>query len=94
MRRARSAKVDNVDVDLLVEMDRRAYVVEVENRPRVEDVGALLAKAAVVSTATDPRGRRRGRPLRRSEQHDPLRIRYLYAGFAQRALHEGCERAV
>ncbi|AFA38521.1 paREP7 [Pyrobaculum oguniense TE7] len=49
IRRVRSAKVDNVDVDLLVETDWRVYVVEV--RPRVEDVGALLAKAEVVKAA-------------------------------------------
>ncbi|MEM0278188.1 hypothetical protein [Pyrobaculum sp.] len=51
IRRVRSAKVDNVDVDLLVETDRRVYVVEVKIRPRVEDVGALLAKAEVVKAA-------------------------------------------
>ncbi|AFA38117.1 paREP7 [Pyrobaculum oguniense TE7] len=49
IRRVRSAKVENIDVDLLVETDRRVYVVEV--RPRVEDVGALLAKAEVVRGA-------------------------------------------
>ncbi|ABP51583.1 hypothetical protein [Pyrobaculum arsenaticum] len=51
IRRVRNAKVDNVDVDLLVETDRRVYVVEVKIRPRVEDVGALLAKAEVVRGA-------------------------------------------
>ena len=51
VRRARNAKVDDVDVDLLVETDRRVYVVEVKIRPRVEDVGALLAKAEVVRNA-------------------------------------------
>ncbi|ABP51246.1 hypothetical protein [Pyrobaculum arsenaticum] len=51
IRRVRNAKVDNVDVDLLVETDRRVYVVEVKIRPRVEDVGALLAKAEVVKAA-------------------------------------------
>ncbi|MEM0463910.1 MAG: hypothetical protein QXS00_02970 [Pyrobaculum sp.] len=51
VRRVRNAKVDNVDVDLLVETDRRVYVVEVKIRPRVEDVGALLAKAEVVKAA-------------------------------------------
>ena len=51
IRRARNAKVDNVDIDLLVETDSRVYVVEVKIRPRVEDVGALLAKADVVKSA-------------------------------------------
>ncbi|MCY0891416.1 MAG: hypothetical protein OWQ51_10690, partial [Pyrobaculum arsenaticum] len=51
IRRVRNAKVDNVDVDLLVETDRRVYVVEVKIRPRVEDVVALLAKAEVVRGA-------------------------------------------
>nr|WP_181953933.1 hypothetical protein [Pyrobaculum arsenaticum] len=51
IRRVRNAKVENIDVDLLVETDRRVYVVEVKIRPRVEDVGALLAKAEVVKAA-------------------------------------------
>ena len=51
IRRARNAKVDNVDIDLLVETDSRVYVVEVKIRPKVEDVGALLAKADVVKSA-------------------------------------------
>ena len=51
IRRVRNAKVDNVDVDLLVETDRRVYIVEVKIRPRIEDVGALLAKADVVKAA-------------------------------------------
>ncbi|ABP50840.1 MULTISPECIES: hypothetical protein [Pyrobaculum] len=51
IRRVRNAKVDNVDVDLLVETDRRVYVVEVKIRPKIDDVGALLAKAEVVKAA-------------------------------------------
>ena len=51
IRRARNAKVDNVDIDLLVETGSRVYVVEVKIRPKVEDVGALLAKADVVKSA-------------------------------------------
>ena len=46
VRRARNAKVDNVNI--IVEADRRVYVVEIKIRPRIEDVGALLAKAEVV----------------------------------------------
>ncbi|MGC8584446.1 MAG: hypothetical protein ACP5MH_12085, partial [Thermoproteus sp.] len=49
VRRVRNAKVDNVDVDLLVETGSRVYVVEIKVRPRVEDVGALLAKAEAVA---------------------------------------------
>lgn len=48
LRRVRNADFDGVDVDLFVETDKRVYVVEVKVRPRVEDVGALLAKAEVV----------------------------------------------
>ena len=53
IRRVRNAKVDNVDIDLLVETDKRVYVVEVKIRPRIEDVGALLAKADAVRSALD-----------------------------------------
>ena len=48
VRRMRNADFDGVDVDLLVETEGRAFVVEVKTRPRVEDVGALLAKAEIV----------------------------------------------
>lgn len=51
MRRVRNAKVVNVDVGLLVETDRRVYVVEVKVKPEIEDVGALLAKSEVVRGA-------------------------------------------
>lgn len=46
--RRRNARVDGVDVDLLVVTDKRVYVVEVKVKPRIEDVGALLAKTDVV----------------------------------------------
>ncbi|AFA39682.1 paREP7 [Pyrobaculum oguniense TE7] len=52
IRRVRSAKVDNVDVDLLVETDKRVYVVEVKIMPRIEDVWALLTKTEVVKAAS------------------------------------------
>ena len=51
VRRVRNAKVVNVDVGLLVETDRRVYVVEVKVKPEIEDVGALLAKSEVVRGA-------------------------------------------
>ncbi|MGC8583239.1 MAG: hypothetical protein ACP5MH_05855, partial [Thermoproteus sp.] len=50
VRRVRNADFDGVDVDLLVETDKRIFVVEVKVRPRIEDVGALLAKAEVVAS--------------------------------------------
>ncbi|MEM1599076.1 hypothetical protein [Pyrobaculum sp.] len=55
VRRVRSADFDGVEVDLLVETEGRVYVVEVKVRPRIDDVGALLAKAEVV-------GRMLGKP--------------------------------
>ena len=48
VRRIRNADFDGVEVDLLVETEKRVYVVEVKVRPRIDDVGALLAKAEVV----------------------------------------------
>ena len=48
VRRIRNADFDVVEVDLLVETEKRVYVVEVKVRPRIDDVGALLAKAEVV----------------------------------------------
>lgn len=47
-RRVRNARIDNVDVDLLVVTDKAAYVVEVKLKPTVRDVNRLLAKARVV----------------------------------------------
>jgi len=48
VRRARNARVDEEDVDLLVETQLRVYVVEVKLRPKHEDVGRVLAKVDVV----------------------------------------------
>ena len=42
LRRERNVELDGVD--LLVETDRHVYVVEVKTRPKIADVGALLAK--------------------------------------------------
>jgi hypothetical protein len=47
LRRERNVDLDGVDIDLLVETDRHVYVVEVKTRPRIADVGALLAKCDV-----------------------------------------------
>ncbi len=44
----RNARVDESDIDLLIESDRSIYVVEVKVKPKHEDVGVLLAKADVV----------------------------------------------
>ena len=48
LKRVRNADFDGVDVDFYIETEKRAFVVEVKVRPRIEDVGALLAKAEVV----------------------------------------------
>jgi len=47
LRRERNVDLDGVDIDLLVETDRHVYVVEVKTRPKIADVGALLAKCDV-----------------------------------------------
>ena len=44
----RNARVDESDIDLLVETDKSVYVVEVKVKPKHEDVGGLLAKLDVV----------------------------------------------
>ncbi|AET31667.1 hypothetical protein [Pyrobaculum ferrireducens] len=43
--RRRNARVDGLDVDLLVETDRAVYVVEVKTRARRRDVDAVARKA-------------------------------------------------
>ncbi|AEA11543.1 hypothetical protein TUZN_0037 [Thermoproteus uzoniensis 768-20] len=43
--RRRNARVDGLDVDLLVETDKSVYVVEVKTRPRRRDVDAVARKA-------------------------------------------------
>lgn len=45
LRRERNVDLDGVD--LLVETDRNVYVVEVKTRPKIADVGALLARCDV-----------------------------------------------
>lgn len=46
--RRRNARVDNVDIDLLVETSRRIYVVEVKIQPNHHDINELVAKARKV----------------------------------------------
>ncbi len=46
--RRRNARINGEDVDLLVVTDRSVYVVEVKVKPKISDVGALLAKIEVV----------------------------------------------
>ncbi|WP_148682707.1 hypothetical protein [Pyrobaculum ferrireducens] len=43
--RRRNARVDGLDIDLLVETDRSVYVVEVKTRARRRDVDAVARKA-------------------------------------------------
>ncbi len=47
--RKRNARVDNIDVDLLVETDKTVYVVEVKIQPNHHDVNSLLKKAEYVA---------------------------------------------
>ena len=51
IRRTRNARIGNTEIDLLVETNQRIYVIEVKTRPRIDDVGTLLAKAEAVKTA-------------------------------------------
>jgi hypothetical protein len=44
----RSALVNNVEIDLLVETDKSVYVVEVKVKPRQRDVDELVKKAEEV----------------------------------------------
>jgi len=44
----RNARIDNLDIDLLVVTERRVYVVEVKVCPRHSDVDSLVAKARAV----------------------------------------------
>ncbi|MEM0352347.1 MAG: hypothetical protein QW459_05150 [Sulfolobales archaeon] len=48
LRRVRNARLNEVDIDLLVESDRRVYVVEVKVRPKHRDVDSILGKLDVV----------------------------------------------
>ncbi len=47
--RRRNARINDEDIDLLIVTDKSVYVVEVKVKPRVADVGALLAKAEIVA---------------------------------------------
>ncbi|MGC9130892.1 MAG: hypothetical protein ACP5H5_04830 [Pyrobaculum sp.] len=49
--RRRNARVDGLDIDLLVETDKAVYVVEVKVRPRRRDVDALAKKAEAAAKA-------------------------------------------
>ncbi|NPA99999.1 MAG: hypothetical protein GXO10_01355, partial [Crenarchaeota archaeon] len=45
----RNYRIDNQEIDLLLETDRSVYVVEVKIKPKVEDIGRLLSKVELVS---------------------------------------------
>ena len=47
--RLRNARLDGEDIDLLVVTDKSIYVVEVKVKPKIADVGALLAKTEVAA---------------------------------------------
>ncbi|MEM2697755.1 MAG: hypothetical protein QXF17_00360 [Ignisphaera sp.] len=44
----RNADFDGVEVDLFIETDRAAYVIEVKTKPSIEDIGVVLVKADIV----------------------------------------------
>ncbi|MEM1898137.1 MAG: hypothetical protein QXD36_03490 [Sulfolobales archaeon] len=48
VRRVRNARIDETDVDLLVETDRIIYVVEIKIKPKHEDIGVLIAKLDLI----------------------------------------------
>jgi len=48
LRRRRNARIDNVDIDMLVETDKAVYVVEIKVKPNHHDVDELVSKAEVV----------------------------------------------
>jgi len=48
LRRRRNARIDNVDIDMLVETDKAVYVVEIKVQPNHHDVDELVSKAEVV----------------------------------------------
>ncbi|NPA22901.1 MAG: hypothetical protein GXO23_01195, partial [Crenarchaeota archaeon] len=45
----RNYRIDNKEVDLLLETDRSVYVIEVKIKPKIEDIGRLLSKVELVS---------------------------------------------
>lgn len=49
LEKSRNVIIDGVEVDMLIVTDRRVFVVKVKVKPDIGDVGALLAKAEVVS---------------------------------------------
>jgi len=48
LKRVRNARLDDVDIDLLIETNRSVYVVEVKVKPRHGDIGILLSKIDLV----------------------------------------------
>lgn len=50
LEKSRNAVINDVEVNMLVVTDRRVYVVEVKVKPTIGDVGALIAKAEVISS--------------------------------------------
>ncbi|MEM1920869.1 MAG: hypothetical protein QW135_06785 [Ignisphaera sp.] len=48
IKKIRNARIDETEIDLVIETDTRVYVVEIKVKPRHEDIGALLAKIDLV----------------------------------------------
>ncbi|BES81836.1 hypothetical protein [Pyrodictium abyssi] len=49
LHRQRNARLDGENIDLLLVTDRAVYVVEAKLKPKIGDVGALLAKAELAA---------------------------------------------
>ena len=52
IRRARNARINGYDIDLIVETDSKVYIVEVKIQPNHHDVDELLRKAGAVEKAS------------------------------------------
>ncbi|MEM1806143.1 MAG: hypothetical protein QXM83_05000 [Ignisphaera sp.] len=48
IKKIRNARIDETEIDLVIETDTLVYVVEIKVKPRHEDIGALLAKIDLV----------------------------------------------
>ncbi len=47
IRRKRNARIDEEDIDLLIETDKTVYIVEVKVKPKHSDIGVLLVKTEI-----------------------------------------------
>uniref|UniRef100_A0A7J3N033 DUF3782 domain-containing protein n=1 Tax=Ignisphaera aggregans TaxID=334771 RepID=A0A7J3N033_9CREN len=54
LKKIRNARIDETEIDLVIETDTLVYVVEIKVKPRHEDIGALLAKIDLVKKSLYP----------------------------------------